>query len=58
MALTAETSVAGVELAVLAAWGPAVGLPMTLAVQQGLEFWLQVADILQEAVAVAGPLEC
>jgi hypothetical protein len=31
---------------------------MTLPAQQGLEFCLQVADILQEAVAAAGPLEC
>jgi hypothetical protein len=44
-----------VETAALAAWVLAVGLPMILAVQQGSEFCLQVADILLVVVEAVVP---
>jgi hypothetical protein len=55
MALKVATYLVTVATAAQAAWAPAVGLPMTLAAQQGSEFWFQAADFLQVAVEAVVP---
>jgi hypothetical protein len=55
MALKVATYLVTEATAAQAALALAVGLPMTLVAQQGSEFYLQVADILLEAVEAVVP---